>query len=209
MRRLSVNPLEPDAAAIEEAADVIRRGGLVGFPTDTLYGIAVDPFNADAVRKVFALKGRVAAQALPLVAANTAQVEALVGPLSEEARALTEEFWPGPLTLLWPAPERLVAEVTAGTGRVGVRVPAQAVARALCARAASPLTATSANLSGEPPSEDPDRVAESLQAGLDVLLDAGPTAGGLPSTIVDVLERRVVRVGAVPWERIDACLRQK
>jgi L-threonylcarbamoyladenylate synthase len=204
-----VNPMEPDAAAIEEAAEVIRRGGLVGFPTDTLYGIAVDPFNPDAVRKVFALKGRHAGQALPLIAADTAQVEALVGPLSAVARALAAEFWPGPLTLLWPAPDSLAADVTAGTGRVGVRVPAHAIARALCARTGSPLTATSANLSGEPPSEDPDRVAASIGTGLDLLIAAGKTAGGPPSTIVDATELRLVRAGAVPWERIDACLRQK
>jgi L-threonylcarbamoyladenylate synthase len=206
---LNVNPVEPEPASIDEAAGVIRRGGLVCFPTDTLYGIAADPFNPEAVRKIFALKGRHTGQALPLVAADTRQVEALVGPLSDAASALAAAFWPGPLTLLWPAPAGLAPDVTAGTGRVGVRVPAHAVARALCARAGSPLTATSANLSGEPPSEDPDQVAASIGTGLDLLLDAGTTAGGPPSTIVDASELNLVRAGAVPWARIDACLRQK
>jgi L-threonylcarbamoyladenylate synthase len=206
---LNVNPVEPEPASIDEAAGVIRRGGLVCFPTDTLYGIAADPFNPEAVRKIFALKGRHTGQALPLVAADTRQVEALVGPLSDAASALVAAFWPGPLTLLWPAPAGLAPDVTAGTGRVGVRVPAHAVARALCARAGSPLTATSANLSGEPPSEDPDQVAASIGTGLDLLLDAGTTAGGPPSTIVDASELNLVRAGAVPWARIDACLRQK
>ncbi len=204
-----MNPVEPEPASIDEAAGVIRRGGLVCFPTDTLYGIAADPFNPEAVRKIFALKGRHTGQALPLVAADTRQVEALVGPLSDAASALAAAFWPGPLTLLWPAPAGLAPDVTAGTGRVGVRVPAHAVARALCARAGSPLTATSANLSGEPPSEDPDQVAASIGTGLDLLLDAGTTAGGPPSTIVDASELNLVRAGAVPWARIDACLRQK
>ena len=208
MRRLTVSSIEPGADVIGDAAEVIRRGGLVGFPTDTLYGIAADPFNREAVRRVCALKGRMAGQPLPLVAADTAQVEAAVGPLSDVGRALAAEFWPGPLTLLLEAPHGLAAEVAAGTGRVGVRVPAHPVPRALCARAALLLTATSANRTGEPPSDDADGVVQSIGSGLDVLIDAGPTPGGLPSTIVDVSRMRLVRAGAVPWEKIEACLRR-
>ncbi len=208
MRRLFVDPMQPDPEVMAEAAEAIRRGDLVGMPTDTLYGIAVDPFSAEAVRRVFTLKGRMAGQPLPLVAADSAQVEAVIGQLSDTGRALAAEFWPGPLTLLLPAPVGLAADVTAGTGRVGVRVPAHPVPRALCARVASLLTATSANRSGDPPSPDPDDVAESIGTGLDVLIDGGRTPGGLPSTIVDLLERRLVRAGSVPWEKIDACLRR-
>jgi L-threonylcarbamoyladenylate synthase len=124
------------------------------------------------------------------------------------ARLLAIRFWPGPLTMLMHAPERLSAEVTGGTGRVGVRVPAHAVARALCAACGTPLTATSANKSGQPATNDPDAVAESLGSGIDVLLDAGVTPGGPPSTIIDVTDAtpRVIRQGAIPWESIQTCL---
>jgi L-threonylcarbamoyladenylate synthase len=142
------------------------------------------------------------------VAADIDQIEATLGVLPMLARLLAVRYWPGPLTMLMPAPERLPAEVTGGTGRVGVRVPAHAVARALCAACATPLTATSANKSGLPATNAPDAVVDTLAVGIDTLLDAGITPGGLPSTIVDVTDAtpRVVREGAISWESIQACL---
>jgi L-threonylcarbamoyladenylate synthase len=110
--------------------------------------------------------------------------------------------------MLMQAPERLPADVTGGTGRVGVRVPAHAVARALCSACGTPLTATSANKSGQPATNDPETVAASLGAGVGVLLDAGVTPGGPPSTIIDVTDAtpRIIRQGVIPWESIQACL---
>jgi L-threonylcarbamoyladenylate synthase len=155
MRRLTVDPDSPDSVTMALAAQVIGDRGLVALPTDTLYGLAANPFDADAVERVFQAKGRAAAQALPLIAADRAQVVRTLGALPPEAAALAERFWPGPLTLLVTAPETLAPGVTGGTGRVGIRVPAHAVARALCAACDNPLTATSANLSGEPASNHP------------------------------------------------------
>ena len=208
MTRLSIDPIAPDAGVIEAAARAIRAGGIVAMPTDTLYGLAADPFDAAALAAYPRLKGRPAERAIPLVAADVDQIAATLGVLPMLARLLAIRFWPGPLTLLMPAPERLPAEVTGGTGRVGVRVPAHAVARALCAACGTPLTATSANKSGQPATNDPDAVAESLGAGIDLLLDAGVTPGGPPSTIIDVTDAtpRVIRQGAIPWESIQACL---
>ena len=180
-------------------------------PTDTLYGLAVDPFRADAVARLFAVKGREADRAVPLIAADAAQVAAHLGPMSPTAARLAERFWPGPLTLLVAAPRSLVADVTGGTARVGVRVPADAVARAICRAAARPITATSANLSGQPATADPDEVERTLADRIDLLVDTGTTPGGAPSTIVDVTtsELRVVRGGAISLEDIqtwlDAC----
>lgn len=208
MRRVIVDAASPVAAALEQAAQIIRAGGVVALPTDTLYGLAVDPFNADAVRRVFAVKGRAADRALPLVAADAAQVAGRLGSLPPIALRLAERFWPGPLTLLIAAPDMLAADVTGGTGRVGVRVPAHGVARGLCRACDRPLTATSANISGEPASDDPDQVATSLGTQIDLLLDAGRTPGGRPSTIVDVTrsEPRLVRAGPIGWEEIQACV---
>jgi L-threonylcarbamoyladenylate synthase len=202
--RIFISERSPDAAAIERAAAVIRAGGLVALPTDTLYGLAVDPFNADAVARVFAAKGRGSDQPLPLIAADEAQIEDQLGRLPPLAAALAGRFWPGPLTLLMAAPRTLAAAVTGGTGRVGVRVPAHDVARALCRASGSVLTATSANVSGEAATDDPDAVARSLAEHVDLLVDAGRSAGGQPSTIVDVTgsELRLVRAGAIPWEEI-------
>lgn len=204
VRRVFVDPGSPQRDAIQEAAKWILSGGVVALPTDTLYGLAADPFSPDAVARVFVVKGRAAERALPLIAADAQQVTAHLGPLSATAARLAERFWPGPLTLLVAAPRALARDVTGGTGRVGVRVPANEVARAICRAAGRPLTATSANVSGEPATADPDRVERTLGDRIDLLVDTGPTRGGAASTIVDVTgaEPALVRVGAIPWEDI-------
>jgi L-threonylcarbamoyladenylate synthase len=208
MRRVFVDRGAPQRDAIQEAAKWIRSGGLVVLPTDTLYGLAADPFSSDAVARVFAAKGRAAERALPLIAAETSQVTEHLGPLSGAARHLAERFWPGPLTLLVPAPVALARDVTGGTGKVGVRVPADAIARAVCAEADRPITATSANVSGEPATADPDAVECALGDRVDLLIDAGKTPGGAPSTIVDVTgaDLVLVRAGAISWDDIQAWL---
>jgi len=192
------------------AVEVIRSGGLVAIPTDTMYGLAADPFNAKAVDRVFAVKARAEAQAVALVASDAAQVLARLGPLTPMARRLADHFWPGPLTILMLASAALAPGVSAGTGLVGVRVPDHRVTRDLCRLASLPLVATSANISGKPPSYDPDDVAAAFGDSIDVLVDSGPTPGGPPSTIVDATgaSPRLIRAGAIPLERIEQCLHE-
>jgi len=208
MRRVVVDREAPQRDAIDEAAKWIRAGYVVAIPTDTLYGLAADPFNAAAVARVFDVKGRVADRALPLIAADVAQIASRLGRLSETAVRLADRFWPGPLTLLMPAVRQLAREVSGGTGTVGVRVPADAIARAVCAACGHPVTATSANLSGAPAAATADDVEHALGDRLEFMLDAGHTPGGAPSTIVDVTagEPRLVRAGAIAWEEIQAWL---
>ena len=208
MRRIAIDARRPDAAVLLEAAAIIRAGGIVAMPTDTLYGLAADPFSTAAVERVFAAKGRGAERALPLIAADVAQIEEQLGPLPREGRRLAAACWPGPLTLLVPRPSTMPDELTGGLEQVGVRVPAHAVARELCRAAGRLLTATSANPSGAPASADPDEVARTMGEGIVLLLDAGPTPGGPPSTIVDVSGRdaRLVRPGAIPWDEVQAWL---
>ena len=203
MTRLPVNP-----AALRAAADLIAAGGVVAAPTDTLYALAADPFHSNAVARLFAVKGRPAGRALPLMAADVAQVVSHFGVLPSTGRCLAERFWPGPLTLLVRAPPTLLEQVTGGTGRVGVRVPAAAVARDLCRVCGRPLTATSANASGRPATPDPDEVERTLGARIDLLLDGGRAPGGPPSTIVDVTGpvAQLVRAGAIAWDEVLACL---
>lgn len=172
-------------------------------PTDTLYGLSVDPFNVEAVHRVFAAKGRPADRATPLIAADMDQVSSQVGRLTSLGQALAGAFWPGPLTLIVPARPTLAA-VADKASSVAVRVPAHPVARALCRAAGIPLTATSANRSGRAPVADATQLDAELTAGVDLLLDAGRAPGGPPSTIVDTTgdRLRLVRLGAVPWERV-------
>jgi L-threonylcarbamoyladenylate synthase len=208
MRRVFVDPDAPQRDAIQEAAKWILNGGLVAIPTDTLYGLAADPFSAETVARVFAVKGRTTARALPLIAAGIAQAEEHLSRLPEDGHRLAARFWPGPLTLVVSAPRTLARDVTGGTGTVGVRVPADAVARAICAEAGRPITATSANVSGEPATPDPDEVERTLGDRLDLLIDTGMTRGGAASTIVDVTGAHPVllRAGAISWDDIQAWL---
>jgi len=208
VRRVFVDPAAPQRDAIEEAAKWIQRGEVVALPTDTLYGLAVDPFNAEAVARLFAAKGRPDDRAIPLIAADRAQVEQHVAPLAASAARLAEHFWPGPLTLLLPAPRAMAAAVSAGTGKVGVRVPDDQCARAICAAAGRPVTATSANVSGEAATADPSAVERALGDRIVFLFDSGPTRGGAPSTIVDVAAGAptLVRAGAIAWDDIQRWL---
>jgi len=212
MRRVAIDAGQPAADVLADAARVIRAGGVVAMPTDTLYGLAADPFSPAAVSRLFAVKGRAAGRAVALVAADVAQVVAQLGPLPPVARRLALDCWPGPLTLLVDRPSSIPEELTGGSDRVGVRVPAHEVTRALCRACGHLLTATSANISGEPASDDPEVVAR-LFAGsdIDLLLDAGRTPGGPPSTIVEVLHDgvRLIRPGAIPWDEVQACAREK
>lgn len=207
MRRVFVDPESPQRDALHEAATWIRGGGVVAIPTDTLYGLAADPFSAEASARVFALKGRAADRALPLIAADIEQIAGHIGALSRAGERLAQRFWPGPLTLLVAAPFVLAKNVGGGTERVGVRVPAHPVACAICRAVGRPVTATSANISGQPATAEADDVERTLGDRLDLLIDAGRAPGGAPSTIVDVTaEPRLVRPGAIPWELIQTWL---
>jgi L-threonylcarbamoyladenylate synthase len=195
-------PATPPPASLDPAVRVLRNGGVVAFATDTLYGLAADPRDGRAVRRVFALKGRAESAALPLVACDLAQaLEAAV--LDARAQRLAERWWPGPLTIVAPARPGIAPETLAHGTTIGVRVPAHDAARALARRFGFALTATSANRSGHPPTADPDVVAAELP-DVDLILDTGRAPGGPPSTIVEVREGdlRLIREGAVAWSRV-------
>ena len=202
MTRISIDSavaLEPQLA---EAVTAIRGGGVVAFPTDTLYGLAADPRQPDALRRLMDLKGRAAEKTVALIAGSLEQARE-VAMLDENALRLATLYWPGPLTLVVPALPHIQEPVRSATGHVGVRVPAHAVARALALAAGTPLTATSANPSGSPATADPDEVAR-LLPGLEILVDAGILAGGPPSTLVQLDHgvARVLREGAIATARV-------
>ena len=181
---------------------MIREGLVVAYPTDTLYGLAVDPRNAAAVRRLYELKGRAEGSALTLIAADVAHVRA-AGEMTPPAERLAARWWPGPLTIVVRARSILAREMLAGGGTVGLRIPDHVVAIALARDAGFCVTATSANRSGATAAATPAAVAAALP-DVDAILDAGPARGGAPSTIVDATNRDVamVRPGVVPWERV-------
>ena len=201
MQRIHINPNRPLAPQLQPAVDAIAAGQVVAFPTDTLYGLAANPFDPAGVAAVFALKGRGADQALPLIAADVDQV-AQMATIDPIAMRLARAFWPGPLTLLLRSTAPLAAGVGSADGLVGVRVPDSDIGRTLAGLAGFPVTATSANRSGEPPTADPDVVLASLSQ-LAALVDGGQCRGGPPSTIVDASTTpRLIREGAIPWSRV-------
>jgi L-threonylcarbamoyladenylate synthase len=202
MRILKVDPATVDDAALDEAARMLRDGLVVAFPTDTLYGLAVDPRNSNAVRRLYGVKGRDATSALPLIAADREQAE-LAMVFHQIERQLADRWWPGPLTIVADARDTIAREVLAGGRTVGVRIPDHVVARGLARALGFCVTATSANRSGGPPVTTAEAAAATLPA-LDGVLDGGATGGGAASTIVEVRAGRVelIRAGAVAWERV-------
>jgi L-threonylcarbamoyladenylate synthase len=201
--RRRIRPDAPEHAAIREAIDVLNRGGIVAYPTDTLYGLAVDPRNGEAVERLYSVKGRDAASAIPLIAGSLAQVEQSA-VLSDRDRTLAAAFWPGPLTLVVTPLPGLSPRLLGGKGTIAIRVPDNACARALANELGAAVTATSANLSGQTPAAAADDVAAALGGAIDLLLDGGPTIGGAPSTIVEMAPEgpRLVRAGAIAWDRV-------
>jgi L-threonylcarbamoyladenylate synthase len=199
---LRVDPHDPEAAVIREAAQMIRDGLVVAYPTDTLYGLAVDPRNASAVRRLYELKGRPETSALTLIAADLAQARQ-AAELSDHALRLAGAWWPGPLTIVMRAKAVVARETLAGGETVGVRVPDHPVAVALARASGFCVTATSANRSGAAAAASPAVVREALP-GVDAIVDAGASPGGAASTIVRAAEHDVtlVRAGAIAWERV-------
>jgi L-threonylcarbamoyladenylate synthase len=146
---VKINSESPEPSLIRYAADQIRAGQVLGMPTDTFYGLAADPFNLRAVDRVYEIKSRSRHKPLSLLIEDVDQAEELAKPLPEEFRALAKKFWPGPLTIIVKAASRLPLKVTANTGNVALRVPNAAIPLAVVQAAHIPITATSANLSGE------------------------------------------------------------
>jgi len=203
MIHLRVNPSTVGFDELAPAVAALHRGGVVAFPTETFYGLAVDPRSTVAVSRLFELKRRGRDQPMPLIASDIDQIVDHVGTMTPLARRLARA-WPGALTLIIPASPKLCADVHLSTGKVAVRVTADRVARELARGAGFAVTSTSANISGEPPAATAERAAAPFGDGIDVLIDSGPAPGGLPSTIVDATgdEPALVRAGIIPWDRV-------
>ncbi len=207
---LPINPEQPAAEAIGRAAEVIRRGGLVAFPTETVYGLGADALNPAAVARIFSAKGRPAYDPLIVHVAEAADLARVARAVPEVAGRLAAAFWPGPLTLVLPRAEIVPLIVTAGGPTVAVRCPAHPVALALIRAAATPIAAPSANRFGEPSPTTAQHVLNDLAGRFDLLLDGGPTPVGVESTVLDLTRDppTILRPGGVTREALAAALGQ-
>jgi L-threonylcarbamoyladenylate synthase len=186
-------------------AAIIKQGGVIAFRTDTFYGLGADPFNAVAVARVRALKGRDDDKPILLLISDISEVERLLIERTREFEQLAARFWPGPLTIVGKANTDLPEGITAGTGTVGVRLPADQSVRDLVRECGGALTATSANPAGLDPARSAEEVRSYFPEGLDLIIDGGFVTAIEPSTVVDatVSPPRVVREGAIPAKLID------
>jgi L-threonylcarbamoyladenylate synthase len=196
---IAVDPFAPDAAVLARAAAVLRGGGLVAFPTETVYGLGANALDAAAVGRLFAAKGRPAQNPLIVHVAEEAQARELAADWPDAAAQLAPQFWPGPLTMVVRKRDVVPDVVTAGGPTVALRLPAHPVALALLRTAALPVAAPSANRSSTISPTMAEHVLRSLDGHLDLVLDGGPTPGGLESTVVDVTVAppRLLRPGLI------------
>ena len=201
-RVIPVDPDEPDPAAIAEAAEVLRHGGLVAFATETVYGLGADATNPEAVARIFEAKGRPATNPLIVHVSHQAGALACVSRWPDRAELLADRFWPGPLTLVLPRSPIIPDIVTAGHDTVGVRVPRPKVARKLIRAAGRPIAAPSANRSTGVSPTAAEHVLEDLDGKVDLILDSGRAAIGLESTVLDLSGRHptVLRPGRITQE---------
>jgi L-threonylcarbamoyladenylate synthase len=190
----------PAPEAVAELAARLRAGGVLAIPTDTIYGLAADARSAAAVQRIFAVKGRDEGKPLPVLVGSREQAEELAASLPPAFAPLAAAFWPGPLTLVLPARPGLPPQLLAGGASIAVRWPRAPIAQALLAACGFPLTATSANRSGQPGCLSAAEVEAQLGDRLEVIVDGGPAAAPLPSTMLDLTgaEPRLLREGAVP-----------
>lgn len=189
---------------ILRAADVIRSGGVVAFPTETYYGLGADPFNREALLRVFTIKERSPHLPILTLVAEDGLSEGLAASIPSPFRLLMDAFWPGPLTLVCEAQPGVPGLLTGGTGTVGIRQSSSSVARQLVSSIGGPITATSANVSGSPPATSAGEVARSLGTAVDFVLDGGPTPGGKGSTLIGFADDSVycIREGVIAFEEI-------
>jgi L-threonylcarbamoyladenylate synthase len=204
---LVIDPEKPAPDALERAAAVLERSGVIVYPTETFYALGARAWDPAACARVFDLKGRDEAKKLPLIAADLAQVLEIASGPRDLLEKLASRFWPGPLTLVVAARAGLGGGL-AGLATLAVRVSGCAVARELARRIEGPITATSANRAGEPPAETAGAAAAVFGSGVDLLLDGGRAPGGAPSTIVDLTrgEPALLRPGPIDFREVLAAL---
>jgi len=203
---LRVHPDEPQPDRIDYIVSCLRKGAVVALPTDTFYGLAVDPVNLNAVESIYRIKTRQKHKPLSLLIASLSQAYSLARDTDSMLDKLADKFWPGPLTIIVQAGTKLPLRSTAHTGNVAIRVPDAAIPRAIVEKFGLPITATSANLHGAPECTHAAGVRDQIGDRIPLIVDGGPTGGALPTTIVDLSlgagRWEILREGAIPTHEI-------
>ncbi|MBI5191842.1 MAG: L-threonylcarbamoyladenylate synthase [Nitrospirae bacterium] len=232
MRIIKIDQVFPDPLVVSEIADLLKAGAVIAFPTDTYYGLGADIYCEDAIKRVFEIKGRITNKPILILISDKEELTKLVSPenthsspsplpppvkgggifyvpspLRGEGKGegwLIDEYWPGPLTLVFKASDNISNTVTGGTGKIGIRLPDHKFCRMLIHKLGHPITATSANISGMGSLDNPNDVLTAVGDKIDILVDGGKTKGGLESTVVDVsgTEPVVLREGAISTDLI-------
>ncbi|GAJ03959.1 unnamed protein product, partial [marine sediment metagenome] len=200
MQIIKVNTSLVERQEIETIVDVLRKEGVIVFPTETFYGLGADCFSKKASKRIFRLKSRGFSKPLPVVISDLNMLQDIVTEIPDNFHVLASRFWPGPLTLVLKASKQAPKEVLSVNGCIGVRLPGQPWLRELIRQFASPLTATSANISGRAEISNPEDVLKTFFGKIDLFVNGGPTQGVFPSTVVDLTLGRpkILREGAVP-----------
>ena len=200
--------LKPTNEAIQLACSLIKNGEVVGVPTETVYGLAGDANNPDAIKKIFEAKGRPADNPLIVHISNLSQLDGLVREFSSDAKALADAFWPGPLTIIMPKGKNVCDATCAGLDSVGIRMPANEVARSIIEKSNTPFAAPSANISGKPSPTNANDVFEDMNGKIQLVIDGGECLAGVESTVVSVLNETpiILRPGVVTKSQMEAVL---
>jgi L-threonylcarbamoyladenylate synthase len=208
---LKVDADTSEEAVLFRAAEILTAGGVIAYPTETFYGLGADGTNEEAIRKIYAVKGRNFNSPISLIVAGKENLQPLVAEIPPCALKLLQFFWPGPLTIVFKASSEISPLLTAQTGKIGIRVSSHQGARAIAQKLGHPLTATSANLSGAPECSTADAVAAQIGHKIDAIVDLGKTAGGLGSTIIDVTSDppQILREGVINRLFIGKCMDYK
>ena len=199
-RVLTIDQEHPREAILFDAVRILREGGVLAFPTETFYGLGVDAENEQAIEKIFHIKGREFRNPIALIIGDEKPLNGLIAEFPPAGRRLADRFWPGPLTMVMKASAKVSPRLTAGSGKIGIRVSSHPLAQALATSFGGAITATSANLSGGPECLDAAQVLEQLGDRIDAILDGGATPGGRGSTFMDItaVPPVLLREGAVP-----------
>lgn len=197
-----------DSESIRQIGEILKSGGIVGIPTETVYGLAANAFDGEAVSKVFKAKGRPQDNPLIVHISHISQLDEIVSSVPEEALKLAEKFWPGPLSVIMPKGEKIPDEVSCGLDTVAVRMPSHPAARAVISAAGVPLAAPSANLSGSPSPTTAQHVIDDMWGRADAILDGGSCAVGVESTVISVVgeKPRLLRPGGISVEQLESVL---
>lgn len=207
-KMIEINPEHIDRERLSQAAEVLRQGGTVAFPTETVYGLGANALDEEAVKKIFEAKGRPSDNPLIVHIANIEDLNELVREIPPKAQILMEKIWPGPLTMVLKKSDKVPHVITAGLDTVAIRMPSHPIAKALIEIAKVPVAAPSANLSGKPSPTQPDHVIKDLKGKVDVIVSGGNCEVGLESTVVDVTTNipTILRPGGVTKEQLEALL---